>query len=780
MLHSYDYLVSLNFPNGVDLVKLESDIKSNIVINKSLSHINEEGDNVMILFASELSSAENIELDQIVSNHVPDPKKIPAFLYVEDGNNILQREDDGNKISYIGLGTSEIIISADGYGTFTSIKDAVTNNGQEGALYKVRPGVYVENNPIVLPPKTWLSSEGSPGNTIIIPLNPSEDIIHLSALSIVTGFTLKGANQGNAAGFYYDGSLSGTRSYAKINKCLIDDCQYGVLMENADDMLVISDLVVFGGSTPTLAGISGKKGASIIANDFQIAGDPSKINTINKCIEAVDPDTNVTLKTGSINFGNYGMYLNNNSDIDSIQCTIRGADQAITIGATGDITRLRANALKIYDSTNYDMEVLCSDVNLNIYSGEMDNNKIHNPNGLNLNTRFHSTLTNEKLNTYTGKIQFGSDKNPSSISIGSGRHSYLTVLGNTNLESGTWTDNTSAAMPTTTTTFDIFPGTAAGNCIYLGSDSKILGIKIDLTTPCNTTIPRDNLAWEYWDGVSWADICHMNIYELEENIVNINAFVSLVAKQNLRFGLTSRSTFATKNLNGINKYWVRCRIVTDIPNIPQASYIKHHTNNTKINKNGFIEHFGDSRTIRHLPISTKNFSTVPGTAGVDSSLYISTSLSIDNKNNVFSSTGYNKIATFFKIPFDCDLSFPIYFNIFLMGDSNIPGNMFLRMTSSHITIGSAIYNNSTDAPNTPVSGETISSTTKMITGYNKLHQATLSIIPCGLEHLNQNNPLMTYIQIGRDTNDISDTYVGNIHIAYIECTYTTWCSGKYL
>ncbi len=111
--------------------------------------------------------------------------------------------------------------------------------------------------------------------------------------------------------------------------------------------------------------------------------------------------------------------------------------------------------------------------------------------------------------------------------------------------------------------------------------------------------PTDAVA-EYWNGSAWTSYNFMCNEASSPYYFVTTPMVNTVGKYHVRFGLHSASPVASKTLNGEEKYWCRWRIVNAWSSLPAIEYIKLHTCSTIINKDGFLEYFGDARPIDKL------------------------------------------------------------------------------------------------------------------------------------------------------------------------------------
>jgi len=144
---SYDYLISVDFTNGLQTNTLHDTIENDQNIVPNLLSIDTDNNNVHILFDTNLSTGEQTTLDGIVSSHVPIPID-KSLMYSS-------------------------IVDSRGYGDYLKLSDAIAA-GKKTIF--IRSGVYVETLDIHLPDNFFITGEDK-SSTVINFLNTNSGIV---------------------------------------------------------------------------------------------------------------------------------------------------------------------------------------------------------------------------------------------------------------------------------------------------------------------------------------------------------------------------------------------------------------------------------------------------------------------------------------------------------------------------------------------------------------------------------------------------------------------------
>lgn len=782
------YSKSSDFGGSFNAEQFQSEVNADVGVTPTVTYIMTAGDVIDVVFDAEVTGGELTTLAGLVTAHVPATPNTLASPYIEPGTSIVKHDINGSTYSLLGSQSNEIHISKETQGHYSTIKAAVTANNSSNIVFIVHPGNYSEDNPITLPTGCVLTSAGHAENTTITAANTTSDIIVCGIGCKIQGFTIIGATGTGARGLYFDGSLSGGYGkFSAIMECFIKNCDIGIEVDGnsgggAIDVLYAREMLVMPTSQSLTKGIYCHSAGHLISASVQVVGVPGYF-TITDGIHCTGTASKVSMTTSSSWDCTTGLRLDDGGEAELQLMTMKNNTNGVIIGSTGTTTRLSANSMEIKNSTTYDLDVQASDAVVEIHSMVVDITKINNPNNVTINIRYSTKKDGKKYQGMLGEIHVGSVAEPSKMQIGEGGYDVgtITYLTNDNLEAGTWTDVTASANSFDNSTFNLFSGTAAGNCLYIGRSVNPVGAKFDVTTATTSVTAASDVVWEYWDGSAWTAFCVMQTDASDPHYFVTDCFVSSVAKTHVRFGIKSNTALANKTLNGFDRRWVRARVVNTLSSIPVAEYIKAHTHNVKFNSDGYNEYFGNSRPIKKLEWefhATYGANTVPG----DQDLYISKALGASLKGNSFPDSALTRIGLVSYVPSDIDTSFPITFQLSFVCDTTIAGDVEFVVRYDIANAGDSVYTSAGSAP-TNTANEKSASVIKSVTTAQILYSATIT---ANVDSINPNPssgvPGIIWFTIERDAQvgNTNDTYTGNVSILQFYPRYIAWNDGIHL
>lgn len=777
--------IELDFPNGLtpDQFQNEVNISSSMVAH--IVYVETLGDVVTLHFDAELSSDEVTTLSSLCSSHVPEPLKQTPQLFIENGT---VKWVDSTNIPRTILGTqsSEFHISKETQGQFSSIKTAIQTVGAPNVVFYVHPGQYIEDNPIVIPAGCTVMSKGTAVNTYIIAANANQDIMKPGSLCTIQGFTFVGALAPGARGVYFDGSQSGgSGQFTMVSQCFFRGCQIALESDGKSipgivDTLYLREVVISPLPPPYPAipldkAVYCHSGGSVISTSVMISGFPAPYNIpIGTGVHCTDEGSKVAMAVTSTWYCGSGLHLDNNANSECALFTSRSNGAGVVIGPNGTKTRLSVASLDIKDSATFDIDVMAQDCEFGLHSGFADPGKVRNPNGVKLNAKFNSSAYGKYYQASTGDVMIGTVSNPSKVAIGEGRYdqSNVSVLKNTSLENATsWTDVTVTASIYPSDPFDLFDGTTADNCIYFGrAAGNVVGIKIEITSPCVDPVTLSSLQWEYWDGNNWTTFYVMQTHsEPPNDSVEISIF-NEVGKYHVRFGLTSATPFALKTLNGTERYWTRLRVMENLSNVPQAQYLKFHTHSSEFNKDGFLEFFGDSRSVQKMYARSGSSSLTPTNMYVTETDFI--------QSNIL--TG--PLTFFVSVPKDMDVSFPIKCDVSFTcaTESMVTSQITWIIKWAKVGNGDALWKSDLTKPSSfgPSNRSNTSTVTLLSDSSNNQDLRQTFQINVPYFSPNHSNRQLLFISVERDTENSS--YLDTLVINNVSFAYVSWCNGTHL
>jgi hypothetical protein len=154
---------------------------------------------------------------------------------------------------------------------------------------------------------------------------------------------------------------------------------------------------------------------------------------------------------------------------------------------------------------------------------------------------------------------------------------------------GNLTDVTTAAQSLDSSTFT-FQGTAANHCIYFATQRrdgasnplKHWGGRISTVAAA----VGGSYVFEVWNGANWAEVGAMATSDAERYRYSSSYFIRANSEERITYGLDTDTTWATLTIDGVNAYWVRCRIATVATTVPTFERWWLEESSTQINDRG--------------------------------------------------------------------------------------------------------------------------------------------------------------------------------------------------
>jgi len=779
------YSRSVDFPGGLDESQLHGEIVDNSNITTTLIGVNTNGDVVDVVFESTISAPEKTELETVViANHSPIPPKEPVILERDPSSDVITAQLMSGIGHFPALYSQTVYISKEEKsGQYTTIRAALDANTLPNTIFMVQPGTYVENNPLTLPISSVLMGAGTTAQTEIVAANPSSDLIVMTPWSKIDSVIIKGAT--GAKGIYFDGSVLPSSAYALFEECIVTDCDVLVHAENGPNTLLGYRSLASAsssGSSPS-KGLYASVGAQMTLSSVSVAGSPSPYVPIVDGIVSTGTGTKISMSTSNVYVCTRGVVEDNDGEMELNLLTARGNVTSLYVGPTGANTKMRANSFSMLDSVLYDIDIQATKADIGLYSSEIDDGKINNPNALKFSNHAHTKKYGKGYETFSGDIRYGGRGQKTTVSVGEGKYddNTLVVLTNDNLEAGTWVDNTLDAKDYDVPGFDIFQSVAVGNCCYIGRDTTLLGCKLNITTATSSATSKDDVIWECWDGSNWTQF---NVLVTQAEVpysYMMDSVLSQTGKYHVRFPTKSSDPQPAKTLDGHNLKWVRMRVVNALSNLPYTQYVKLHVNTRKFNSAGFEEGFGDRRFSKRLPWTIND--TEPANSSPDNQdVYLSDKLGVGRKENRFKGGVVDRLGMNILLPEDIDNSFPMKVKFAVLGDTSTDGDVEFVARWNTSNAGSSVYRTTSGAPPSSTREKSIA-TTITITDADTEYRGVLEI------DLNRVNPYpssgtaeMLWLSVERDATggNSNDTYPGNVTLIQITPFYIAWREGGFI
>lgn len=767
MATTYTYTISVDFTNGVDPGQLHSEINANGTIVTTLNQVEAVGDTCNINFVSALSGAEQTALDAVVAAHNPLP-----------------------------TASSVIIVAKDGNGDYTSIKSALSDaNARASAGIRccviVYPGTYIEANPMTVGEGVSLIGRGSYLQCVVAPTNPNTHIMELHTRGLIEGISFYGAAGPSGKAIYYNGNGgSSTTALALIRECGIQYCYTGVYAAGGrttnNNSLTIQTLgIKTNPSQGVNIGVLVEDDTEVLLVNYRTFSNAT--TPLGTALKIDGPDAHCLISDSIIDGGTVGIHNTNDSQCEIRATHIRGIGTGVIIGATQTSTEITTSKI---ESTTYDVDIQAtSATHIAMIASDMNFLNINNPNGLGITGVIYDDQFGDNGVRVLGELSVGTVTHPAEAVFGAG-DSYthtMKVYTNTNLEAGTWADVSSSASDLGANTFASFPGTAAGNCLYIGSDYIFYGLKIAMSSTAITSGEYDNIVLEYYDGTSWTAITCMwseadaPYYTHSEHHFD-HADISFQVRFNCAMIWNTKYT-----LNSTSKYWCRFRVTSALTTIPTLDQIKIHSNRIEINKDGYMEYFGDARPIVAMPWDITNFYDSPSMLGWSNAgnqdLYISDGIGISAQRNQFGTTTEQAITYAGFVPCNMDTSCGMRCVIAFMCPDGNAGNIRWQVRWG-FSDGDTwkVYTNTTDAPSTAPKEFSAAAVIAATGTANKVGYMTMTL---DVHDLSSNpdrsydTPTIGWMTLSRTPAHADDTYGSSVYLINMKSSYIQWAAGSH-
>lgn len=212
----------------------------------------------------------------------------------------------------------------------------------------------------------------------------------------------------------------------------------------------------------------------------------------------------------------------------------------------------------------------------------------------------------------------------------------LSLLTNNNLDIGIWD----------TPTLPLTLPSLINNCLYIGNNTPFNGFNYEISGILN-----GDLLWEYWNGSSWQKICIMASDKTQKFA---NTPFERLGDETLRLE-DVRQNWYIKELNGINKFWIRICNVNSLSIPPIINSIDLFTS-FKETINGVNIYYGLAELKRELVFHRKLLDGVNSQSPDLRDLLLTPTFSIDSNLNSFVHVDEESIGGTFRLPRNVDTS----------------------------------------------------------------------------------------------------------------------------
>lgn len=777
--NQYTYSISTDFSNGVYAPQLDAEIKASS-IEKTLVGVMIKEDDLTITFNQSLTTEEKTTLDGLISSHVAQPNQtVRPRLTIKNG--ILTAAHQDINLKYYGNRTGVVKVDKEGQGDFTTLKAAVAAHPVPGMTYIVYPGLYIEDNPIQLPPQTIVkAASGDSSNTVFACYKPWLPIIKLGSVSALHNLTITNAFMQGGIGVEFDGS-GPPGIFSRIQGCLIIDCWTGCLLKGPPNSVYFFESAVLAVYKPISAGIVISDGVFAGAISLLVSG--NAYNKIPTGLCSIGLESTFIFGSGIVTHCVNCLHIADNGDINCSFVSIEKSERGCYIDNDGKPdTILKLDNCTFYDHSKYHIELTGSVGEFYFSNCKVQENLIHNPKNAVISSTVFSSEDGKYYQSIMGDIRVGSARHPSSITVGQGSTSTVgnAVLVNDNLEVGVWVNETQTASSNDHECFDLILDGKKNNCVYVGNDIKFYGFKVNVHSDSLTKAESGQFQWEFWNGTAWEPLKIMAVSSKAPYFCRGNKIATLVEKQYVYFNLTIDSPMEQKELYNITKYWVRGRITSDITTIPKIDKVKTFHSYHSINKDGYVQNFGAGSGVETLSWKMSNCPEIPPD---DEDIYYSKTLCIKGSKNLYPPGETRRKAMVDNIPASINIAFPVVVNWRFAPRGETSGNVRWRINYGKFRMNDYCYNNYTEAP-------VVHHTEKYsIVDVNLTAADKNKILDIGTSlDLNDftarpedGNHDMLWLTLERMGGSTEDTY--NAPISFIricEVKYIEWCHGNHI
>lgn len=497
-----------------------------------------------------------------------------------------------------GFDPGKTVIVAKSGGDYTSIKAACdyvatqSPSASDAWAVIVYPGIYTED-PITVPAYCNLFCAAPAGAAVIVANTTTSPIVTMGGYSTLNGFLLQGATGSGGVGVYCPSTCT---NYIVQNN-IISNCESGIKVSGAGTPVstvgnILGCQMSRAPGQTMVTALDASAGALVACSPLVIFGTPfSMITTGIRSNGAI-----VQMAGVSVNFCTTGTLAEGQSVFSHSAAHYRACTTAIAIDDAG--TNVKCNSTIIEECTT-DINLMDSGVT-GYFAGSLDVLKTNIADAEGFFIQSFLEKPGEGGFKVVGDMDVGRHDRKARAAFGGGGATIEKqyVFTNTNGTAGTWADITDVATEYGGS-FNLFPGTGAGNCIYVGSEHDFPAIIFDAITTA-LVVGSGSLVAEYWNGSAWTEMQIMQTIAGQSyaNAALMNTGTDVV----IRLGELSAHTPST--LNGQLAYWCRWRIVTAITTIPVASRMLHFPSGcTVIGDEGYVAFFGEAKPTRPIPLT---------------------------------------------------------------------------------------------------------------------------------------------------------------------------------
>ncbi len=335
-------------------------------------------------------------------------------------------------------------------------------------------------------------------------------------------------------------------------------------------------------------------------------------------------------------------------------------------------------------------------------------------------------------------------------------------------EAGTWTDITAILSSLSGSTAPLLDGLGVDNTFYVGGGLPFVSLFSDIVTALD--VGTGSLVLEYWfdntiDPPSWVEINAMAFLDLPPYNQYANTPFQRAQNEDLLYAPTPN--WATKTLNGFDKYWLRFRVATALTGgvIPVAEYMKPGNNRKQTGIDGFELFFGSSQPQRELPVHIRLMEDIDGAVAANQDVDISATVMFNSQDNALNNGARDGRGINVIVPKGLDTSKPLTFCLRWKTNNANAGDVELQFyVTEAYTVGDVLDGTLSEIADPQVI------TVPGVTGEVIETLWTFSIP----DALPGDAFGIGLIRDARAGNDPPDTYAGNAGIVSVELFGRSW------
>jgi hypothetical protein len=329
-----------------------------------------------------------------------------------------------------------------------------------------------------------------------------------------------------------------------------------------------------------------------------------------------------------------------------------------------------------------------------------------------------------------------------------------------------------------------FTNLSAGNALYFsgrGNSGPVRVVGLAVENQRAMVLGGGSVVAEYWNG-AWTDMATLTTDREGPYRPYAHAFLERApASENMRLPQSITSDWVLSDPMGRNatEYWCRLRIVSPITTSPGISSMRGILSSTKINEDGYIEHFGQARTVQQFGWDVGLLHPASASPG-NQDVFRSQNLDVGRTENLFQNAGLRRVSFVSPVPGHMCTSCPITFAWATISNAG-GGNVRWVIRWGRTTDGDAVFRTSGAAP--PVGPHeqsvTIVDVAPAAADTQKAYTASLDVrdfigrrpgaFPDGL-----------WISLERDGGHGDDTHLGDMAVINVSGLHVIWASGAYM